>query len=271
MNDRVKAIYLIGKRDFTETIHSIGIYLIIALLLIISLIILYSGTKIMDPDIDKSQIINFIFMFVIGGISLLYFAVNSVTSIAKEKSNKTIEVLFYGPVDEISFILGKYFARIGLYLFILFISILVILPASLLLDIGIPVDFIKIIILSIFLISCIIALGIFLSTLTSSTSGSIVLLIGFFVILFIIQLIAALLSIIPVGMDSTLDLIRNIVVETLNATKYISPLEYFAIGGDAIISGDLGKYGLSVLYSGVYSLVLVLGSTGILIKRGIKQ
>ncbi|ODS39897.1 hypothetical protein BEH94_03110 [Candidatus Altiarchaeales archaeon WOR_SM1_SCG] len=272
MNDRLWAMYLIGRRDFAETIRSIGIYLIIALSLAISLIILYIfGNAVDDPSVDRSQIINFIFMFVVVGISILYLAVNSVTSIAKEKSDKTIEVLFYGPVDEISFIAGKYLSRICLYLFILFITNLVILPAGLLMGIEIPGDFIKITILSVFLISCIISIGIFLSTLTSSVSGSIVLLIGFFIILFVIQLLAGILGLIPIGMDSTLDILRDIVVGLLNATKYISPLEYFGIGGEAIGSGDTGKYFLSILYSTVYSLVFVLLSTGILMRRGIKQ
>jgi len=272
MNDRLHAVYLIGKKDFFETIHSLGIYLTMTLSFGLAAIIFYIfASQIKDSVLVMSRPVDFIFMFCVVGISFLYLAVSSVTSIAKEKGDKTIEVLFYGPVDEISFIFGKYAARILSYIFILLFSILFILFSDFFVHLGIPYDFVKLVILSIFLISCIIALGIFLSTLTSSVGGSIVLLIGFFVILFVIGIISWILSIIPIGMDTTIDLIRNIVVGILNAAKYVSPLEYLGIGWDAISSEDNGKYILSILYSGAYSLVFLMASVIILIKRGAKQ
>ena len=272
MNDRLYAIYVIGKRDFLETIRSLGIYRTMTFSLLLAAIIFYIfASQITDSVLVMSRPVDFIFMVCVVGISFLYLAVSSVTSIAKEKADKTIEVLFYGPVDEISFILGKYAARIFSYIFIAAFSVLFIFLSDFFVHLGIPYSFIKLVILSVFLISCIIALGIFLSTLTSSVGGSIVLLIGFFVILFVIQVIAAILSIIPAGMDTTIDLIRNMAVGILNATKYVSPLEYLGIGWDAISSEDFGKYLLSILYSGAYSLVFLMLSIIILIKRGAKQ
>lgn len=272
MNDRMHAIYIIGRKDFMDTVNSLGIYLTMTLSFGLAAIIFYIfASQIKDSVLVMSRPVDFIFMICVVGISFLYFAVNSVTSIAKEKGDKTIEVLFYGPVDEISFIFGKYTARIFTYLFIVVLSILFILISDFFVHLGIPYDFIKLVILSVFLISCIIALGIFLSTLTSSVGGSIVLLVGFFVMLFVIGIISSILGFIPIGMNTTIDLIRNIVVGILDATKYVSPLEYLGIGWDAISSEDFGKYLLSILYSAAYSLVFLMASVTILIKRGAKQ
>jgi len=272
MNDRLHAIYFIAKRDLTEIIRSPGIYLTMALAFALAAILFYIfATRVNESAFVLFQPVDFIFMFCVVGISFLYLAVSSVTSIAREKSEKTVEVLFYGPVDEASFIFGKYTARIFSYIFILFFAVIFIFLLDFFAHLGIAYSFIQLVLLSIFLISCIIALGIFLSTLTSSVGGSIVILIGFFVILFVLQVIAAILSIIPAGIDTTIDLIRDIAVGVLAATRYISPMEYLGIGWDAISSGEMGKYFLSILYSVVYSIIFLVLSIIILMKRGAKQ
>lgn len=269
LNYQLHAAYLIANKDFMEIIHSYGIYLTMIFSFLIAGFTIYTFTQIKDTSIIQKQA-DIIFNIILG-IAFLYVAVSSVTSIAREKNEKTIEVLFYAPVDEISFIFGKYAGRVFTYIFMLIFSILFIVVSNFFVNLEISFDFVKKVVLSMFFISCVIALGIFLSNLTSSVGGSIVLLIGFFAILFILQIIASILAYIPTGFNQTVDSIRDIVVGILSATKYISPLEYQNIGMKAIELGDNVKFLLSIVYSIAYSVIFLILSIIVLMKKGIKQ
>lgn len=269
--DKIHAIYLIGKREFIDASNSRDIYLtLFSSFLLTSTMLSFFTVKNFTFQSYGVDTITLIFMISVVGVSFLYLATTSVTTIAREREYKTIEVLFYGPVDEISFILGKFVGRLVTYVFFLSLSILFILLTNLFVPFHLSSNFLKIAVLSIFLLSCITALGIFLSTLTSSTAGSIVLLIGFFMGLFILQMIGGILGFIP---DFNLDIafIRNSILELINNIKYISPIEYLAIGWNSISTGDNIRYLMSVLYSIAYSMALLLLSVISLKKKGIGQ
>ena len=271
--DRLHAIYVIGKMDFISTLKSRGLYLV----LIFSFLLTYLMISVFVADLSdpnslsgiNDDILSAIFMISVVGVSFLYLATTSVTSIARERGYKTIEILFYGPVDEFSFILGKFAGKLFTCIFFLIVSILFIFMTSIFMHFSLSLNLLKIAVLSMFLLSCIISLGIFLSTLTSSTAGSIALIIGFFIGLFILRVMGAILGLIP-DFNSEIVLIRDATVRLINITKYISPVEYLFIGWGSIKTGENIRYLMSSLYSVFYSMTVLALSSLLLKKKGIR-
>ncbi len=270
---RLHAIYLIGKRDFMDTFNSRSIYIVLffsflTMSLMIPLVV--KDLRNSDPPSNSSNVIVSIFMTSVVGVAFLYLAAASVTTIANEKRDKTLEVLFYGPVDEISFIVGKLIGKLSTYIFLLVLSILFIFLTSLFLQFGLSFNLLKIAVLSVFLLSCIISLGIFLSTFTSSTAESIALLIGFFIGLSVLQIISSILNFIP-DFNPDIVIIRKFATTLINNTRYISPIEYLFIGWESIKTDNNIKYLMSSLYSIAYSMAFLALSIILLKKKGIKQ
>jgi len=279
--DRINQIMVLGKKDFMEGIKSFGIYVV----LIIAFLIAYAGFSIVNEaakdgnvniifgmaDIEKSVILNNIFMFAVVFLSFLYLGINSVTTIAKERQEKTIEVLFYTPIDELSFIFGKYLGQIALYFYILLISLIFFIVLGFVFSMPITFDFVKVVILSVFLISCVISGGLLISTISSNVSSSILILIGVSIGLMFIQMVGGIIGIIPSDPTSLIGIIKDAVSQLLSLTNYISPFAYLNMGWDAIGKSDNIKLVLSILYSTAYSLIFLMLSVIILMKKGAKQ
>lgn len=267
-------IYTIGKKEFMSTIRSGGIYFTMFFSFMIISIGLYFFTENIKNSVfilsRTMEPLSLIFMISVVGIFSLYFATNSVTTIARERHDKTLEVLFYGPIDEFSFIIGKFTGMMFVFLFMLLCSLAFILLVDLFVHIGNFYEILKLSFLSIFLISCIITLGIFLSIFTSSVSGSISLLIGFFIALTVLQIMGGIIDVF-LGDNQSISMIKDTIMNLISNVKYISPIEYLSMGWDSIASKDNTKYLLSLLYSLIYSGVFLGLSTVALIKRGVKQ
>jgi ABC-type transport system involved in multi-copper enzyme maturation permease subunit len=261
---------LIALKDANRTLKTPGIYL--AYILACGVIALYawffsslenSGAGITGAFPGAS-------LLTAVGIYSLYMAVSSVASVARERQDKTLEVLFYGPVDEGSFIAGKYLGRMIPYLFLAAATVLYIFVISLALNSGSGGDMIPLFIFSILLISCITSLGIMLSTLTGSVTGSIFILLAFMLGLFVIKVLGFVLGLIP-AINPILSLAKDIVSTLLSITQYISPVEYLGIGLGAAGSNDPWKYLLAFMYPAVYTCVMLLLSAVILKKKGVRR
>lgn len=280
--NNINPAIVLGKKDFMEGISSLGVYIVLAVIFLISFLSFYLVNEaakqnvniiyiIYNIGVEKSVILNIIFMFAVVFISFLYLGISSVTTISREKQEKTIEILFYSPMNELSFIAGKYLGKIFLYLYILSISVFLFVILNFIFPMEINLSFLKVVILSIFLISCVICGGIFLSTLTSSVSSSILILIGLSIALITLQIFGGIIAFIPADPESLLGIIKNTISELLSLTQYISPFSYLSMGWDAIGRSDDFKLILSIIYSTAYSLIFLFLSVITLIKKGVKQ
>ncbi len=276
----LNVIKVIGKKDFTETFKSFGAYIVLFIIFLFSFIGLYILSEVgkgknvnilYGMDAETSAIVNALFMFVVVLISFLYIGISSVTAIAKEKQERTIELLFYSPVDEFSFIVGKFLGKISTYLLILLLSTMFFILLCFAFSIQINIiDILKVAVLSVFLISCAIAGGLFLSTLSSNVTTSIFILIGVTIFLTVIEGIGGILNFIPFDPTSLIGILKDGVSKILSLTQYISPFSYYGLGADAIGKNDNMKLFLSMLYSTAYSLIFLMLSIIVLMKKGIK-
>jgi len=277
----LNVIKVIGKKDFTETFKSFGVYIMLGIIFLISFIGLYALSEVgkgenvnilFGMSAETSALINSLFMFAVVFVSFLYIGISSVTAIAKEKQERTIELLFYAPVDEFSFIAGKFLGKISTYLLILLLSALFFILLCFAFSIQINIiDILKVAVLSVFLISCAIAGGLFLSTLSSNVTTSIFVLIGVTIFLTIIQIIGSVLNFLPLDPTSLTGILKDGISKILALIQYISPFSYYDIGAGAIGKNDNTGLFLSMLYSVAYSLIFLMLSIIVLMKKGVKQ
>jgi len=174
------------------------------------------------------------------------------------------------------------------YLILAVLLVLYFLISSQITNFDFSLNFLQSVILSIFLASCMIAFGIFLSTFVSQVRTSILLFIVVMVGLLAIQIAyrdinSLLLSIVRQGVTRGASLqdiskavppsylyIRDAVTFIYNLLRWISPFSYMSRGMIAASQGSNVEFWLSILSSVIYTLVMMGVSMIILRKKGVR-
>jgi ABC-type transport system involved in multi-copper enzyme maturation permease subunit len=272
-NLRLNTVWVLTKRELRSTINGVGIYLAILISLVISSVILQA--YLMGAERSRIIITTNPFsypLFIATVICAIYLSIASVTSIAREKDMQTMEILFYGPVDYISYIFSKYLKGVLSYIFIILFLAVYFVLAAMMSNLGLSVKSLGIFPLSLFLSSCLITFGIFISTLTESVRISILLFLGIVVGMVAIQIIhGILIKIEDVELVSPLFYLRRTLSIIKAGVQWASPFYYLNKGIEAISLGSMGKYTLSLVFSVIYSVIALLLSVLVLKKKGVKK
>lgn len=272
---RFNAVRVITKRELKSTFfYGVGIYLAIFVSLLISSLLLKNYLEAIKDKgmLMMSDPLNYP-LFIITLISSFYLAIISSISISREKDHQTMEVLFYGPIDYVSFVIAKFANDILAYLVMVLFFLAYFALISFLTNFSLSFNFAKLIILSIFLASCMISFGLFLSSLTTRIRSSIISFIGIAVGFFVVQILYKILgSTKPELLSTPLLYLRNIMeVLYVWCIQWISPFSYFDRGLEAVSLGIYGDYVISIISSLFYSIIMVLFSILILKKKGIEK
>ena len=122
---RAVAIRAIAGRELRSTLFNMGIYVAIALGLIVASFMIYTyvtgimeyGMAVMPssktetryyselPQSPEPMLVPLQWTVYIGAI---YITLSASLSISRERDQGTLEVLFYGPVDSLSFVIAKF-------------------------------------------------------------------------------------------------------------------------------------------------------------------
>ncbi len=277
MNKRI--LTTLTKRELFSGVYSLSIYFVIFITTIIASIFFYSFLSTLEDGILTGTPLLTVFIFSVIPISGLYFGVSAVTSIAKERSEKTIEVLFYGPVSEESYILSKYINKMALFCYYLCFIIVFFVFSDRFIYLGLDLAFFKACVLSVLIISCAISFGIFLSTLAPSENMAIVILIGFYVLM---GGLLAFESMLMLPTQGGISIIQDVFLKIIEYSRWIDPIHYFSMGISAVHTGGtkmldftlftltVDRYLLSVVESVVYSVAMIVASVISLKMKGVK-
>ncbi len=271
---RWRAVLLIQRRDLEAMIFGWGLYLALALAFLASLLILRNDLAFVNES-GLSVFANPFALpfFITALISSFFLAISSVTTIAREKGQGTLEVLFYGPVDHVSYIVGKYLAQVITYLVMMALYVPSFILHTLLTNLVFPAGLAWAILLSVFTVSAVVALGIFLSTVARNVRASLFLF-GVTTLAFLgIQVGHTILVTLPAQgryYDPMLFLKNTFAI--LNQTAlWLSPYSYLDRGMEAVVRGSAGVYLALFLLSAVYT-VGFLGLSAISLRhRGVRR
>lgn len=255
----LRIVKALAKRDLRSTLRGWGFYIVMFFSLIISPFILkdYLNSIRENGILVSPDILNYpLFISVV--IVSFYLAALSAISISREKEQGTLETLFYGPVSSLSYILGKYIKDILIYLVMVAFFFAYFWGVSLVTGLSFSYGLVKSILFSIFSVSCVISFSLFISTLTKRVRSSIILLIGIFILLAIQAGQGIFFILPPEEMSSALTHLGDTLSAISGGINWISPFSYLARDINAVSLGNPFSYALNILYSIIYSAVLLI-------------
>ncbi|MFN8634718.1 MAG: ABC transporter permease subunit, partial [Chloroflexota bacterium] len=270
---RRRAIWVIARRDFLSMLYGPGLYVVTALGMLATLPIV---AGYLDA-VERSRVLiladAFTLPFFIATIiAMIFLALASVATIARERDQGTLEALFYGPVDVASYVIGKHLAHVLAFLPIGLGLAMLMLSYSGMSALRLPAAFPLELLLSIFTAAAVAALGVCLSTLVRGVRGGIALLGALTLVLLAIRIGSELLSGIQVPNGvSPLLLVRNVVLALDAVAGYVSPFGLFQNGVDALVRQDLAAYAGAIVLACLHCALLLSVSARLLARRGVRR
>ena len=266
-------VWVIARRDLLGMLYGPGIHLVVALGMLATLPVIAGYLDAVERN--RVLILADAFtlpFFVAATIAMLFLALASVATIARERDQGTLEVLFYGPVDVRSYVLAKHLAHLLAYLPIVLGLALLMLAYAGMTGLRLPQAFALELLLSVFTAAAVAALGVCLSTLARGVRSGIALLGALTALFLAIRVGSELLSGIAVTNNvSPLLILRNVVLALDAIAGYVSPFGLFQSGVDALVRQDLVGYLSAILLSCLQCAVLLMVSVRLLARRGVRR
>ena len=270
---RWRAIWTIARRDLLGMLYGPGIYVVVALGMLATLPIVAGYVDAVERT--RLLILADAFtlpFFVAATIGMLFLALTSVTTIAREREGGTLEVLFYGPVDVLSYVVGKGLAHLLAFVPIVLGLAILLLVYSGMTGLRLPSAFGLELLLAVCTAAAVAALGVCLSALARGVRAGIALLGGLTVVFLAVRVASELVSALPVTNNlSPLLLLRNLVLGVDWLVGYISPFSLFQSGVDALVRQDMIGYLSMIGLAWVYTGLLLAAAVRLLARRGVRR
>lgn len=266
--NQLRVGWVLFKRDLLGSLLSPAVYIVITVSCLLSTFFVGNYLNTIDKlsvtvSVDPSSIP----LFFTVSIMALYLGLTSSVSITSEREHRTLEVLFYGPVNHFSFVLSKFFRDLAILLLSLAFFTFYLFIESYLTNLAFGPDSIGSICISFFLIWPIVSFSLFLSAAVRRVRNSVLLFIAVFLALAGLQITYALLLGIPSQSISLFLLyIRETLAILLTALQWISPFSYLLGRSIDMGLGLSNTSGWYILFAVLYS-ALLLGLANLVLKR----
>lgn len=271
---RTHVVKVASKRELRSTLYGIGIYVALALIFLVSayFFVQSSISNALDAGVLALQNPITVPFFFSVGLAAAYLGLCSALSVSRDRDQGTLEVLFYGPVDAVSYLVSKFVHQMLAFIVVLGFAVINFYLVSSMTNLGFTSDFVYLLILSLFLTACMVSFGIFLSVISRRTMASVIVFLA--LVLFFLGFSAAhaiVMNIPGQAMSTLLVYVRVILDNMNNVMQWISPLAYFGRGMTAVFMKDTGQYLISLLSSLIYSGVLLSLSVWVFKKKGVRR
>ena len=270
LTGRMNVINTIAKKEIESIYYNYWFYLVLFFSFLVASFLTNStiNTVIDNKVMVLNKLLNTPMFFVIM-IGTLYLTLSSLISISNEKERGTLKLLFCGPVDSVSYISGMYIGKMIAYLGMIIFYIVYFYTISLLTNLR--YNFLQILFLSFFYVSCMVSFGIILASITESYRNSIFLFIGFNFLFLILYIFYIIIMAFPIEeLSIFFRHIRSGLYYLNNIIEWISPFSYFQRSISAA-NINAGKFILSIMHSLLYSILLLGCSIGIFSRREIRK
>jgi ABC-type transport system involved in multi-copper enzyme maturation permease subunit len=197
----------------------------------------------------------------------LYFAVSAAISTARDRESGTLEVLFYSPVDELTYVLGKVGGLLLAYLAVvpLLLASLALLAwmSGFALTPAIPVS----VLLAIVPVAVVVGFGVLLGVGLGRVRSAVLLLIGIVAALLGIRLAYSMVLLVPIADASSPVLpLRDALAALDAATGWISPFAWLERVVDGVLRADW-QSALAGLVAAIAYALLMIGLAALWLRR----
>lgn len=271
---RLHAIAVLIGREIRSNYYSLGLYLAVTVAFLGASVTVNSHVSsivqngLMSMRSPLSNPLNF--SVVIGAA---YLALCSAISIARERDQGTLEVLFYGPVDSVSYVLAKFLEQVITFAIVILVYLVFFGVLSAITNLGLSWDFLAQAIMSVLLGSSIIGFGILLSCLAKRARTSIILFLSLIALFVVVDLAAGILAGMQTDKYTTSPIVfaRSIVMSLRDWMSWINPFDYLQRGVLAISMGSIALFIRRLLESLLYTAVLLIGSVYFFNRKGVRR
>ena len=273
MKSRSNAIGVIARRDIKSTVNGLGIYVAASLAFLVAMLFVRSNLKGVTENGLMVMVnpLNYpLFIAVIIGAT--YLALTSTISVAKERDQGTLEVLFYGPVDSTTYIMAKFVEQLITFLGLIVVYIAVFFIISKMTNFGMDGSFLAMAGLSVLLAASIVAFGLLLSTISRSARTSVIVLLLLLLAFLAVDIVANILNSMSAKDMSVTLIYARVAVDMINrGLKWISPFAYLNRGIAAVGLGSAGRILSSIGASLLYTVILLALAIQFLDRRGVRK
>ncbi len=288
-NYRAVAVRAMAGRELRSTLFGFGIYVAIAIGLLFASFLLYNyvggiqenGMMIMPSSVTQTRYygsnlssvepmqVPLKWAVYIGAI---YITLSASMAISREKDQGTLEVLFYGPVDSISFILAKFVEQILAFAVILLFYTAYFLIMSQISNFALSSGFVRMLLLSLLLAGCMAAFGMFISSLSRKVKTSVILFLVLTIIFLSVPSIHGLLmNLSDDEVKGAWSIARKTTSYLNSIINWVSPFAYLERGSTAIVLNSTSEFIKSLFFSLLYTAVLLMGSMSIFKRKGVRR
>lgn len=271
---RLHAISVLIRREIWSNYYSLGLYLAVTIaflgasLSVNSYVSSVAQNGLMSIRSPLTEPLNFAVV-----IGAAYLALCSAISISRERDQGTLEVLFYGPVDSVSYVLARFLEQLITFAILILVYLIFFSILSAVTNLGLNWYFLAQAIMSVLLGSSIIGFGILLSCLTKKARTSIILFLSLTALFILVDVAADILT--NMGTDkyttSPIVFIRSVVLSLRDWLSWVNPFEYLQRGVFAISANSMVLFIRRLLESLLYTAVLLFGSVYFFNRKGVRR
>jgi ABC-type transport system involved in multi-copper enzyme maturation permease subunit len=197
----------------------------------------------------------------------LFFAVSAAVSAARDRESGTLEVLFYGPVDEITYVLGKAGGLLAAYLAALPLLLAALALLAWMSGLTLTPAILVSIVLSVVPVAEIVGFGILLSVGIGRVRSAVLLLIGIVALLLGLEVAYRVVLLVPISDPASPVLpLREALGALTMAAAWISPFAWLERVVDGALAGVWRDALLSLAAALVYA-ALMIGLAALWLRR----
>lgn len=273
---RLLVINSIQDRVNKVTFYQMGIYITITFTLILAALTLHNSLRFTEQNIVfVARQPLFLPILVNTGLVSLYLGVVAAVNVSREKDRRTLEVLMYGPVDEMGFLTGIFIAQLRMFLIAIAFTFIWSHFTIWILNLVLSIELYVLFLTSLLMSSVVISFAIFTAVWGDKTRTALVVFIMTLFLLTGVQIADQVISNIvisssPSNNDPIL-LIRNALAIISSVTQWFSPYSQFLQSMDAIADRNIISLFKNVGVMLLQTLVLLLGSIKLLQHKGIRE
>jgi ABC-type multidrug transport system permease subunit len=256
---RIRVIGVIAAREAAAALLGFGIYLALTValfvatwMLMLEVRALQSGGLIVTADPFRSPL-------AVGMLVLsIFLPLSAAVSVARERESGTLEVLFYGPVDELIYVLGKVFGLVTAYMVALPLLLLSLWLLALLTEFALTASVLLGALLSIVPAAAIVAFGVLVSIGTSRVRTAVLLMVAVAALLLGVAVAYRMVLLVPVEDAASPVLpLRDALAALDTVARWVSPFAYLERVVEGAMSGAWRPLALGLAAAFIYALVTI--------------
>lgn len=261
--DRFYAANLLRRRLSAATFFSWGIYITMALALLVAAVLLENNARYTQQNVIAviPQPL-FIPIWITTVLTALYLGLTGALTLARERDKGTIEVLLYGPVDEIAYVLGLFFAQVTVYAVLAGVALLWSNVATWWLNLQFTWELSVILLYSVLTTSAVAAFGLWVAAWGGRARTTLIffilVMVGMLAIQVADQAVTLYILTTQPGITDPMIVIRDVLAQLTGVLQWLSPFEQMRLAMEALVARD----GAGVAFNAILTLLQTIGWLG---------